>query len=245
MHIWNQLTLPATRSRGYFKMIGNTTSLLSSLTLHSPMSMDLVMPTLPVRCALLATPFPRPPFTFLFSSGTARNPGLALPLIALQYHEVKINLDLRPIDECLWAVTDLTAVLGQGAKTATMPTTSPLLPLPSTLTTSSLTPTSVADAPRTPTSTSSTSSSSLVTSPSVLPPTRSSSTSTTPCKELIWVVQPDANVDYCSSSICDTTLSSSSVPSLSTTLMPSMPFPTLFTPFGSEWGSRVLMVHER
>jgi hypothetical protein len=36
-----------------------------------------------------------------------RNPGLALPLIALQYHEVKINLDLRPIDECLWAVDDL------------------------------------------------------------------------------------------------------------------------------------------
>ena len=37
------------------------------------------------------------------------NPGLALPLIALQYHEVKINLDLRAIDECLWAVSDLTA----------------------------------------------------------------------------------------------------------------------------------------
>ena len=33
-----------------------------------------------------------------------KNPGLALPLIALQYHEVKINLDLRPIGECLWAV---------------------------------------------------------------------------------------------------------------------------------------------
>jgi hypothetical protein len=29
-------------------------------------------------------------------------------LIALQYHEVKINLDLRPIDECLWAVSTLT-----------------------------------------------------------------------------------------------------------------------------------------
>jgi hypothetical protein len=27
-----------------------------------------------------------------------------------------------------------------------------------------------------------------------------------PCKELIWVVQPDANVDYCNSLICDTTL---------------------------------------
>merc|ERR1711871_1281850 len=35
-----------------------------------------------------------------------RNPGLALPLIALQYHEVKINLELRPLDECLWAVSE-------------------------------------------------------------------------------------------------------------------------------------------
>ena len=32
-----------------------------------------------------------------------RNPGLALPLIALQYHEVKINVELRKLDECLWA----------------------------------------------------------------------------------------------------------------------------------------------
>jgi len=36
-----------------------------------------------------------------------RNPGLALPLIALQYHEVRINLELRPSDECLWAVKEL------------------------------------------------------------------------------------------------------------------------------------------
>ena len=43
------------------------------------------------------------PFQFWY----CRNPGLALPLIALQYHEIKINLDLRPIDECLWAVTAL------------------------------------------------------------------------------------------------------------------------------------------
>ena len=28
-------------------------------------------------------------------------------MIALQYHEVKINLDIRPIDECLWAVGSL------------------------------------------------------------------------------------------------------------------------------------------
>ncbi|MDP6771232.1 MAG: major capsid protein, partial [Anaerolineales bacterium] len=43
------------------------------------------------------------PFQFWY----CRNPGLALPLIALQYHEVKINLDIRPIDEVLWAVYTL------------------------------------------------------------------------------------------------------------------------------------------
>jgi hypothetical protein len=43
------------------------------------------------------------PFQFWY----CRNPGLALPLIALQYHEVRVNLDIRPIDECLWAVKSL------------------------------------------------------------------------------------------------------------------------------------------
>ena len=37
-----------------------------------------------------------------------RNPGLALPLIALQYHEVKINIEIRPLDECLFAVGQVT-----------------------------------------------------------------------------------------------------------------------------------------
>ena len=40
------------------------------------------------------------------------NPGLALPLIALQYHEVKINVDIRPIGECLWAVKALSGGVG-------------------------------------------------------------------------------------------------------------------------------------
>ena len=48
-----------------------------------------------------------------------RNPGLALPLIALQYHEVKINIDFRPIGECLWAVKSLAAASGtQSVSTA-------------------------------------------------------------------------------------------------------------------------------
>merc|ERR1712022_8553 len=31
-----------------------------------------------------------------------RNPGLALPLIALQYHEVKINIEFRPVSDCCY-----------------------------------------------------------------------------------------------------------------------------------------------
>jgi hypothetical protein len=37
------------------------------------------------------------PFQFWFN----RNPGLALPLIALQYHEVKLNLELQPLANLL------------------------------------------------------------------------------------------------------------------------------------------------
>ena len=38
------------------------------------------------------------PLQFYF----CKNPGLALPLISLQYHEVKITLQFRPLDECIF-----------------------------------------------------------------------------------------------------------------------------------------------
>merc|ERR1712216_791571 len=47
-----------------------------------------------------------------------RNPGLALPLIALQYHEVKINIEIRPLDECLFAVDGVAAGTGNSKKVA-------------------------------------------------------------------------------------------------------------------------------
>merc|ERR1712070_730582 len=37
------------------------------------------------------------PLQFYF----CRNPGLAVPLVALQYHEVKINIEFRPLAECV------------------------------------------------------------------------------------------------------------------------------------------------
>jgi hypothetical protein len=107
MHIWNQLTIPSEQQRGYFQMVGNTTQLTfitdpSFNAVDGPCENGAPRQVCAPRNALPETTL-YVPFQFWY----CRNPGLALPLIALQYHEVKINLDIRPIDECLWAVGSL------------------------------------------------------------------------------------------------------------------------------------------
>ena len=107
MHIWQQLTLTAEQQRGYYKMVGNTTHLTfitdpSFAAIDGPCSVEAPRQVCAPRNALPETTL-YVPFQFWY----CRNPGLALPLIALQYHEVRINLDLRPIDEMLWAVSSL------------------------------------------------------------------------------------------------------------------------------------------
>jgi hypothetical protein len=108
MHIWNQLTLTSEQEAGYHKMIGQT-SQLTYLT-------DPAFANVATACGASNVPeavcAPRQalpettlyiPLQFWF----CRNPGLALPLIALQYHEVKINIEIRPLDECLFAVKEV------------------------------------------------------------------------------------------------------------------------------------------
>lgn len=107
MHIWQQLTLSAEQERGYNKMIGNTTQLTF---ITDPTFADVEGPCDSNTPDAVCAPRNALPETTLYvplQFWYCRNPGLALPLIALQYHEVKINLDLRPIDECLWAVQTL------------------------------------------------------------------------------------------------------------------------------------------
>jgi hypothetical protein len=107
MHIWNNLTLPSDQRPGYHAMVGNTTELTfitdpSFNAIDGPCQANAPRQVCAPRNALPETTL-YIPFQFWY----CRNPGLALPLIALQYHEVKINLDIRPIDECLWAVGSL------------------------------------------------------------------------------------------------------------------------------------------
>jgi hypothetical protein len=112
MHIWNQLTMSAGQEKGYYAMVGNTTQ-LTYLTdpafsnVDGPCQSDAPRQICAPRNALPETTL-YIPLQFWF----CKNPGLALPLIALQYHEVRVNIDLRPIDECLWAVTTLSADSG-------------------------------------------------------------------------------------------------------------------------------------
>ena len=76
MNIWTELSTPAGKRAGYDQMVGN----------YKP-SGDAQLG----GAKLFAANRLYVPLQFWFN----RNPGLALPLIALQYHEVKLNLDLR------------------------------------------------------------------------------------------------------------------------------------------------------
>ena len=85
MHIWNQLTLSSEQQKGYFKMIGHTTQLTY---ITDPSFDDVSGPCAasggPAQVCAPRKTLPETtlyiPLLFWF----CRNPGLALPLIALQ-----------------------------------------------------------------------------------------------------------------------------------------------------------------
>ena len=110
MHIWNQVTLSSEQQAGYNKMIGNTTA-LTYLTDpgYAAVNGPCASTAGPAQVCAPRNALPETtlyvPLMFWF----CRNPGLALPLIALQYHEVKVNIDFRPIGECLFAVKEVGA----------------------------------------------------------------------------------------------------------------------------------------
>ena len=66
MYIWNELSMPVGKKEGYYNMVGGGGGDLSGKSLYVPLE-------------------------FWF----CRNIGLALPLIGLQYHEVKVNIQFE------------------------------------------------------------------------------------------------------------------------------------------------------
>jgi hypothetical protein len=92
MHIWNELTQTAGHQAGYANMVGNVPRLTQPIAGAATEGADCSA----TSCMPSTTLFV--PLQFWF----CRNPGLALPLIALQYHEVKINLEFRDALDCFW-----------------------------------------------------------------------------------------------------------------------------------------------
>ena len=203
MHIWNQLTLSAEQERGYHQMIGNTTALTY---ITDPSFNDVDGPcesTAPRQVCAPRNALPETTLYIPFQFWYCRNPGLALPLIALQYHEVKINLDIRPTDECLWAVSTLdcdrssvsnlkvTTAYAQSLVAASLYVDYVFLDTDERR--------RMAQNPH----------EYLIEQLQFTGDESVGSSSNKiklnfnhPCKELIWVVQPDENVDYCASLEC-------------------------------------------
>jgi len=199
MHIWNQLTLSKEQQSGYYKMIGNTTQLTY---ITDPNFAQVSGPCAAGGPAQVCAPRNALPETTLYVPllfWFCRNPGLALPLIALQYHEVKINIDFRPIGECLWAVKKMDAAADTGAQSVSQAYQQSLVAASLYVDYIFLDTDERRKMAQNPheylieqlqfTGDESVGSSS----------NKIKLNFNHPCKELVWVVQPDGNVDYCSS----------------------------------------------
>jgi hypothetical protein len=97
LSIWNQLTLPASKLDGYNAMIGNIATLTTegSYTDAPNQVVTNYHGAYTVGGANTSAYHIFVPLQFWFN----RNPGLALPLIALQFHEVKFQFEFRPLSD--------------------------------------------------------------------------------------------------------------------------------------------------
>ena len=98
LSIWNSLVLPESQVVGYNSMVGNTSNLVGTTSSPYVVAADA---TLAGRALYI-------PLQFWF----CRNPGLYLPLIALQYHEVKVNIEFRTFAELHRGTASATPTLG-------------------------------------------------------------------------------------------------------------------------------------
>jgi hypothetical protein len=80
LYIWNELSLPAAKRDGYNQMVGAYGGKVNDVAANKSSIASVLYV----------------PLEFWF----CRNVGLALPLIALQYHEVKINLNFESKTNC-------------------------------------------------------------------------------------------------------------------------------------------------
>lgn len=81
MEIWSQLTTPASQRQALDTMIGRVDAYMPPNIIPAPDGLTLYIP-----------------LQFWF----CRNSGLALPLLALQYNPIRINIKLAPLQKLFW-----------------------------------------------------------------------------------------------------------------------------------------------
>ena len=89
IHIWNELSQSSSKQSGYANLVGNVprlTQVIQGNTLNNESN------SIPEHTLYI-------PLQFWF----CKNPGLALPLIALQYNDVKIGIEFKEVTQCCWA----------------------------------------------------------------------------------------------------------------------------------------------
>jgi hypothetical protein len=105
MQIWTQLSTEAGSTAALDSLVGNTHDLVllkrsNGAALDSTCSSDeMTLSCIPRAGCPAKTLYV--PLQFWF----CRNPGVAIPLIALQYHEVRINVDFETWENCVYAET--------------------------------------------------------------------------------------------------------------------------------------------
>jgi hypothetical protein len=117
MNIWNELSLSESKQDAYNRLVGGTTA--NDTVMNGVMTgaeagdklgeADGVVPEIELNI----------PLEFWF----CRNPGLALPLIALQYHEVKINIEFNTAKWLGYATTAGSVTVGGVAQTSAVTAT--------------------------------------------------------------------------------------------------------------------------
>lgn len=107
MSIWSSLTVPSGKEIGYANMIGNVQSLHGAIQVTGAGATAITANPTHAASGTGVTPARTLfiPLIFWFN----RHPGLALPLIALQYHEIKINVEFRSFNELVRGTVDNSA----------------------------------------------------------------------------------------------------------------------------------------
>ena len=102
LHVWNELTQEPGKQSGYAEMVGNVPELVNLLVQGGEGCDNYCTGGEPGASSEVRNCAPEYTLYIPLQFWFCRNPGLALPLIALQYHEVKINLEMTDVKYLCW-----------------------------------------------------------------------------------------------------------------------------------------------